>query len=160
MVVFVLSGRAGVGKTTAGEYLRDTFGARMINFADGVYECAGAIQQIIGAPVIKNRALLQMIGEGLKGIYGQDIWVRRVVEKINSAPDAIWVVGDMRFAVEHEAMKALGANIVRITRAVDRLDHPTESELDHVHFDTVVDNRTMDQFLCDIHAWVAKIISA
>jgi len=160
MTVLVLSGRAGVGKTTAGDYLREAFEARMINFADGVYECAGAIQQIIGAPVVKNRALLQMVGEGVKNVYGRDIWVRRAVEKINSAPDAIWIVGDMRFVVELEAMRAIGANIVRITRAVDRLDHPTESELDHVHFDTVIENRTMDQFLSDIRAWAAKIISS
>lgn len=158
MVLLVLSGRAGVGKSTAGAYLAETFGCRMINFADGVYECAQAMQQIMGRPQVKDRALLQMIGEGAKAVYGADVWVRRVLEKVSAEPDAIWVVADMRFMVELEAMRAAGARILRITRAVPALDHPTESELDGVVFEHVVENKTMEQFLAAVHAWAASAI--
>lgn len=63
------------------------------------------------------RTLLQRYGtEAGRNIHGQDCWVKLACEKIKAEPNVNFVVTDVRFPNEVQALKALGAVLVQVTR--------------------------------------------
>lgn len=152
-----LSGYAQTGKDTAAEvFVR--YGFQRYSFADPMREMALAIDPIVGsdidAPVRYSQALrdlgyeeakreypevrafLQRLGtDGGRKILGEDIWVDTAMRKMAEGGD--YVIPDVRFRNEAEAIRNAGGMVFRINRPgygpVN--DHPSETDLDdYQHF--------------------------
>jgi hypothetical protein len=111
------SGKARSGKDTSCEYLRDKYGGVILRFSESVYNIAGYIQEHLNFPVEKDPRLLQLIGEGMRNLYGKDIFARRLASTVNEIGE--WVnifVADLRHKEEADILKGLGFRLIRINR--------------------------------------------
>lgn len=170
-----LMGYAQVGKDTAAATLVAD-GYERIAFADALRDMLYALNPIIRGDGICHdhgvrlqsvvnhagwekakqspevRALLQRLGtEAGREVLGQNIWVRTAMEK--AKPGGKYVITDVRFPNEADAIRAAGGQLVRIMRPgfgpVN--NHPSETALDGVEAEyTIVNN--------DTPAWLAGAI--
>lgn len=118
---------------------------------------------IPGSP--SPRDLMVSLGTGWgRGLVHPDLWIDLTCQEIahRLCNDELVVVDDLRFVNEYKALKKLGATFVRVERlepdqdartasqlVFDRLKAKfrrksltTEGQLDHLHFDQVVQART------------------
>ena len=150
--------KARVGKDECCRYLRDMYLGDVLAFSDTLYEVCYGIQNSLGIPRKKDVKLLQFVGEGFRKLYGEDIWINKLVEKIN--PDNDTYVSDLRYPNEFQKLKDLGFITVKINRPnriIDRdPNHISETALDNYKFDYEIDN---DGTLEDLHDKLDKLIS-
>lgn len=147
-----LSGAAGSGKTTAADYLIQHYGYTRFKFAgplkDMLYATGLTHDQIEGTckevptEILCGRTpryVMQTLGtEWGRDLIGHDIWVniwqRRVTAFAAENPGARFVVDDMRFPNELEAVRQLGGTRITLHRPdlVHKAGaHQSESALPH-----------------------------
>lgn len=113
--------------------------------------------------ILTYRKLLQVIGtDALRNVVHENIWVNALMADyhLRQKPPQItekgaifsfdsvypnWIITDMRFPNELEAVKAKGGITIRVnrdngTREIDLNPHPSETALDNHKFDYVIDN--------------------
>jgi len=113
------------------------------------------------AKTMTPRLMLQLIGtEGGRDLIHHNIWVNALFadynhgfnadEEVFSMPD--WVITDMRFPNELDAVKQRGGITIRIERGAGNTgDHPSETALDNAQFDHRLDNNgTLENLRNDI----------
>lgn len=87
------------------------------------------------------RDLLQKIGtEGIRESVHQDAWVNALF--VDYYKHAKWVITDVRFPNEAQAIKDRGGFVVRVNRpGVGPVNnHPSETAMDDWDFDDVIEN--------------------
>lgn len=134
------------GKDTACDYLVSKYGGKKLTIAAPLYQIANYIQMTLGKTVKKDPVLLQTIGQSLRQLYGDNIWIDRLG---NPAENVF--VSDLRYKNEAAALKARGftlVKIVKLDRTIDRdPNHMSEIDLDDYQFDYVIENNgTLDEF--------------
>jgi len=152
--------RAGSGKDTVANLLATHHGFRRRAFADALKEAARAIfhlddDQLYGQlkeaeDVFWRRSprfILQKLGtECLRHGYDADVWVQSLRKHIIDNPDQRdWVVPDIRFKNECQAIRDWGGVLWRVDRpgleARGIAGHASETELDNfTGWDLVIDN--------------------
>jgi hypothetical protein len=85
------------------------------------------------------RCMLQDLGtEGLRSRY-PNVWVASLLNKYDE--DQNWVITDVRFPNEADAVREHGGVLIRINRDLENTsDHTSETALDDYGFDLVIDN--------------------
>jgi len=147
-----LSGAAGSGKTTAADYLIEHYGYTRFKFAgplkDMLYavglshnDIEGTAKQIPSDVLCGRtpRYVMQTLGtEWGRDLIGADLWVniwqRRVTAFAAENPGAKFIVDDLRFPNELEAVKQLGGTRIILHRpTVTGIagQHVSESALPH-----------------------------
>jgi hypothetical protein len=98
------------------------------------------------------REVMQHFGtDAFRGTYGDDVWVRSLMQRLRFELPPKVVVSDVRFPNEVEGIQRVGGQVIRID-ASERLDHEddhaSETALDGYHgFDHVVKNNgTLKEF--------------
>jgi hypothetical protein len=169
--VIGLSGYAQAGKDTIGQHLVDNHGYTRISFADTlrdflyklnpvveVHHVAGArimeelatvvdeegweaAKKLVPTQTHSVRALLQRLGtDAGRAVLGEDVWVDAALKAIE--PGGKYVITDVRFPNEADAVRAMGGQLWRVVRpgmaAVNA--HPSEVALDGYQFDQRIDN--------------------
>ena len=98
------------------------------------------------------RLLLQLLGTKCgRNIIHPNIWVNSLMREYfcvqsDLAPNGIdcpnWIITDMRFLNEMEAVKKRGGITIRVNRNLEesKNQHESETELDSAEFDYVIDN--------------------
>lgn len=145
-----LCGLIGSGKGTVADYL-ETQGYKKINFADAVKDGMAAIFDYprdmlegstfesrewrdIPDPFWSNnmnteitpRRIMQIFGtECMRDGFHSDVWTDIVRRKIEAAGHDKWVIGDIRFYNERDAVRAMNGEIWRIQKG----DMPYWSEI-------------------------------
>jgi len=170
--IWGIAGRAGSGKDEIARYLVQKHGFIRRAFADGLKDAARAIFGLDGEQVYGDkkevvddywrrtpREILQLLGtECLRRGYGDDVWVRALKRYIDLetrrweptfGDQQAWVIPDVRFVNEAEAIRAWGGRLIRVTRDVGDVGiagHASEHDLDDYHaWDAEVPNRgTLD----------------
>jgi hypothetical protein len=146
-----LSGKSGSGKSTAGEFLVDHHGYYPFAFADALKDVVQTAfhfsdeQMTLGKEAVDLRCgksprwCLQHFGSAFREVWPQ-IWIWNLRSKIlyflSEWGQRPIVVTDVRFRDEAEALKRLGAVLVRIDRpgagAVNGIPgHISETDLDN-----------------------------
>jgi len=137
------------GKDTACDFLKSMYRGEILRIARDVYNCSEEIQKIINVPVKKDRKLLQFLGDGLREIYGEDIWIDKVCENIKYMEICgidNFYIPDLRYKNEARKLKELGFILIRIDRTFsskssnENHSHRSEIELDDYEFDHIVSN--------------------
>jgi hypothetical protein len=157
--VIGLLGRAGSGKTTAGKYLVEKYGAKRVSFAAPLKRLAQRImefrdEQLYGPTEVKeaidNRygmsatQFLQRLGDGAREEIKYDVWVEAALEEIRRefAKDPsqdLFVIDDCRYINEAEKISLANEVFGKVVKlvcpdAVSNRDpnHPSEAQVDEV----------------------------
>jgi dephospho-CoA kinase len=160
-MIFVLGllAKAGHGKTNAANYLRDTYGAKIVSLAGPLKRCAQKVmrfsqEQLFGTQAQKEaidprygmsaRMFLQKLGtEGLREEFGEDVHIRALLAWMErqdtvSEDHCVYVVDDVRFVNEVEALALTDSfhgaviKIVCTDAPGGAGDHASESSIDSV----------------------------
>lgn len=94
-----------------------------------------------GGVSISNREALQYIGTDLFRNSFPNIWVDTLLKDYKETSN--WIVTDVRFLNEAEAIKKLGGTLIRIERQQEKdsaSEHISETELDNYVFDYTINN--------------------
>lgn len=150
-ILIGVSGYARSGKDTVGRILVESHGFQRRAFADKLKELALALDTHVAAAVAscgweaaKNdsyvREYLQRLGTSARDIVAQDIWITALFNELNPSSD--YVVTDVRFVNEANAIRGLGGFIWRVNRpgihAVN--SHISEHQMSAYDFDAIIDN--------------------
>lgn len=172
-----ITGKAGAGKDTLGDYLWRKHAAVRIAFADPLKRAAQEIFGLSDAETwerdlkeveipywgMSPRRMMQLLGtEAMQDTFGRDVWLKRWQQSydIVKHSDNV-VVPDVRFEAEAGLIRALGGVIVKVTRDTDNgledkaKAHVSEVSLPDTYIDAVIANNAgfkklyaeMDSFL-------------
>lgn len=102
------------------------------------------------------RDLLTSTGDSFKSIFGDDIFLILMLEKIEKSEADIIIIPDFRFAVEHIP----NAVTIRINNSdiINDTDHPSETELIDFDFDMSIDNTNCSQNQEEISYYCEQMI--
>lgn len=103
------------------------------------------------------RDLLTSTGDSFKSIFGDDIFLRLMLEKIEKSEADIIIIPDFRFAVEHIP----NAVTIRINNydIINDTDHPSETELIDFDFDMSIDNTNYSQNQEEVSYYCEQMIN-
>jgi hypothetical protein len=172
-MLIAISGKRGVGKTTAAMWLVRNRGYELVSFGDHLRRLARNIFPFTEADFkdIKKkespfgkydwtpRDFLIGFGEFCR-YYDKNFWVHKVIDSLDHKKN--YVIDDMRFENEFEIVKEYGASTVRINRYEKdnpfgkNLDIVSETALDNHPFDYVVED-CRNTSLRSLHAEMDRI---
>ena len=103
------------------------------------------------------RDLLTSTGDSFKSIFGDDIFLRLMLEKIEKSEADIIIIPDFRFKVEHIP----NAVTIRINNSdiINDTDHTSETELIDFDFDMSIDNTNYSQNQEEISYYCEQMIN-
>lgn len=177
-MIIGLGFRARVGKDAVAEYLVKKYGFKQTFYAESLKNACREIFHLTDEQLYGNlkeevdafwgvtpRFMFQFVGtECMRNVYGQDVWVRSLKRRIEKDSVSNWVISDVRFFTEAEAIKNWGGVLIHVDRkgvpkpAKIRLppkwyrpwpkyvEHISETQLrDYKGWDVVIDNNgTLD----------------
>jgi len=142
MILLGISGKQRVGKDTVASYLTLRYGFVRLANADYLKKISKKVGWN-GQKDEKGRKLLQHLGVIVRD-YDPNFWVNYVMKqmkKLEKQGEQKFVITDVRFKNEAEAIKAQEGMLVRVVRDTGIEDgHVSEVELDEYKFDATIDN--------------------
>tara|TARA_B110000858_G_scaffold76181_1_gene88309 strand:+ start:1547 stop:2104 length:558 start_codon:yes stop_codon:yes gene_type:complete len=163
-----VSGKKGAGKDLAGEIIQRVVGEADFAWHYNIKKFADKIKDVVCLLIgcsredlenrefkerelgeewgwLTPRKLLQLLGtEAGRVIIHPNLWVNALFSDYDSSSnyDSKWIITDVRFPNECQAIKDRGGIVIRINRDSDVVDnHSSETALDNYYdFDHVVDN--------------------
>lgn len=153
--IILISGKAGVGKTTAANELKEyldskRFGIFVVkdSFARGVKEVAKKDYGWNGVKDSKGRKLLQDVGKGGRE-KSKDYWVSYMLNTQNSIfPINVLIVDDWRFPDEAEILMK-NYKVIRIHINSPERETLKDTPLYNDESETALDNYTEYEFIID-----------
>ena len=180
MKIIMLAGLMCAGKTTVAELFTKMahevgfLATASIKFADPIHAIQRYIYQIAGMDPVKNRDLMQSLGDAVRNTVAKDYYVRVMEHSIQQARyngTEVVIVDDLRMPLEMDLAKKLGAvtvlvmtpDAIREKRGKELgiwsgLDHATETSLPIGEFDyTIKNNDDMVDLELQVRELWAKI---
>jgi hypothetical protein len=165
-MIIGLLGKAGSGKTTVANWLRDSYGAQKFSYAAPLKEMARRIYglsdaQLFGTQEEKEtidprhgksaRQLLQFLGTDVcRDVLGADVWVNAAMSSLRNG--ITWVCDDLRFPNEAIVIQKRGGVVVKLIcpdrPSNDNGEHASE-QVDNVPFNYVIESRRADNDLIE-----------
>jgi hypothetical protein len=167
-IIIGISGKAGHGKDTVAEFIRERYLAKfldreikIIGFADKLKEVISTLTgvniQTLHDPAGKKlkcdilsskndpvtyRESMLRIGKAIRETFHKDIWIKLALDDPNMLYKKLIIVKDVRFLNEAEAIKDRGGILIRVTRpGVETGNDPSETQLDdYKGFDNDITN--------------------
>lgn len=165
--IIALHGFAQSGKDTVAKFLEEEAGYKRLAFADALRDVLYALNPIIGQGAVgplrlrtivdgwswdeakvdipEIRELLQRMGtEAGRKILGENVWVNIVLKQIKDHPGQRFVITDLRFDNEMDALSDYGADVllVKIVRpGVGPVNsHTSDAGIEDRYFDVILHN--------------------
>lgn len=153
MANFMLFGGRGCGKDTLTEMLVNRIeGAEQLRLASFVVDACKAFG--IDNP---TRTQLTLVGQDIgRKYFGDDVWIKQAVKRVNENPDTTFIISDIRYQNEYDTFLELGFIPVlidceedeRIARVIKRdgsidlnlLKHNTETTWKTFEWKVLIDN--------------------
>jgi hypothetical protein len=152
-MIIGLSGYAQSGKDTVAAHLEGNHDFNCIAFADPIKALSLRINPALAEVVYaygwdvakarpEHRRFLQELGVGARELIDEDIWINKALSSMTDGDH--YVITDVRFQNEANALKAIGAQIWRVERAGVKAvnDHISEHDLDNWEFDAYIPNNS------------------
>lgn len=102
------------------------------------------------------RTILQRFGtEGMKSVFGEDVWVDLMIKNVEESDDNVILIPDWRFPNEYYKMYAENIDIIKGRIESPNQDntqsHSSENSLDDIDIDYVIYNNGEDKsFIKDV----------
>ena len=174
MKVYVIAGKAGCGKNTSANYIKDYYesiGKKCVITEVSKYLKLFAYEMLNwdGKRETKPRKFLQEVGSYIRHeLYGEDFLINRLVEdiKIYEKLVDVVIVADARLPKEIDLLKEKeNATAIKIVNNFsdyelqnDEKYHETETALNNYEkFDYVINNRTFENLKEDIIKAVKEV---
>lgn len=178
MIIIGFGHQSGVGKDEAARFLKTAIGADKVavrGFATTLKEAAGLVfnlseEQMYGTLKevedsrysVSPRHILQKFGNDLRELFWDSVWIDALVNKIPELEKQGYeylFVTDVRYPNEAEALKKMGATLIKIERNSRKLpgnpNHSSETAMnDYSSWDYVINN---DASLFDFHGNVLNV---
>lgn len=140
------------------DFGRDT--GTYVDGPDDVPESNSQHQYTVVTESLTPRILLQKLGtECGREIIHNNIWVNSLMADYN--PTLNWIVTDVRFPNEAQAIKNHGGYLIRVNRNTGLTsEHPSETALDNYDgFDLIIDNNgSLEEYQEKIRSLAQKIV--
>jgi len=163
MKLIAISGKKRSGKDTVAAIIRRNFKGPSISyyFASAlkheVARACGVKTEFIDQFKDNFRLILQGWGTDYRRkLYGDDFWIKQVESALRAFEDGgnlqLVVIPDCRFKNEFDYLKKRGAAIIRVRRqkACYADSHISETDLDDVKHDFVIDNNGTIEELVEV----------
>jgi ABC-type oligopeptide transport system ATPase subunit len=155
-------GGEGAGKTTAARYLADKYGGNVYALAAPLKEIVGKAfdltgDQLYGTQEQKNaidprynvspRWLFRHVGtEGIRGVFGDDVWVKLTVNTIRQDGFFLSIIDDVRFANEAEYLMNNNFKIIKLVNTSKQrvIGHQSETEWDFAPYNVLIQHDGKD----------------
>lgn len=161
MRIIGLAGHKGTGKDTFGWWMGKNYKFNRIAFADPIRHILTDTNPVVGDTVRQPptryadavavygydeakrqypelRRLMQNLGESARHYLGKDVWVEAACRRIYAAPQARFVITDVRYQNEVDWIRSEGGVVIRLVRDGCGPDgHPSEDQafdVDLVHY--------------------------
>jgi hypothetical protein len=96
-----------------------------------------------------GRQFLQKLGtDAIRDHLHPDTWVNALMKDYK--PNSNWIIPDVRFLNEAEAIKERGGIIIRVDRGSPANSHKSETILDNYRFDFIISNNGTIDELSDV----------
>jgi hypothetical protein len=172
-MIIGLSGYAGVGKDTLAKYIVELDPSFEIKKFSGKLKEVASLLTGIPVDSFENqkfktmelsgwdmtvRELLQKLGtEAIRDGLHEDAWVNALFANYHQGEN--WVITDMRFPNEYEAVKRFGGMAVRLWRPnVNPINyHESEVALDNHAFDYIASNEGNEDDWKDVAGKLLKV---
>jgi hypothetical protein len=136
-----LCGAIGAGKDSVADVLARDLGYKELAFATALKEAVATMFPWVprchffgtqeekaqtlfqGTQRWTGRKLLEYFGTDCGRAILQDIWVRAAMEQIDRRPDKLWVVSDVRFPNEAQAIRDRGGIIWEVVKTGGVTEH-------------------------------------
>lgn len=133
-----LVGKARSGKDTVADYLKTNYGFTEYKFSKGIHDTINLIKGPSDSKSKKRREL-QEVGQGLRGILGDDVWVNYTFRLILQEQPEHIVISDCRQENEANRLREEGYVLInvetpdeiRIKRMIESGDKFTKEDLNH-----------------------------
>ena len=176
-MIIGLGYKARSGKSTVGTYLWTQHIFTRVAFADKLKRCCMEVfglsrDQVYGddKEIVDTfwkdtpRNILQTVGtECFRRGYQEDVWIRALERTIQSSPKNDYVVEDVRFPNEADAVKQWGGFVVRVDRpgapGIATAQHASETSMaNYQGWDYVLDNsKDLPQLWANIEVMMKKL---
>lgn len=180
MKVIALTGLKGCGKDTVGIFIKELYGndVETIAFADPIKTQIIHIFNLDGTEAydtfkrcdltyinnstthsIPGRHIVREVGMLMRS-YCKSQFVEYVRKQIESRPNKIWVITDLRFDNELEMVKSLGGIVVKVAnnRLSNTDEHITEKGFDADVIDYVIPNHgTKNMLLINLKSFIQNL---
>lgn len=130
-----ISGKMRSGKDTVANYIIKKYGFEHVKFSKGINEIYDKYHYIEDGGV-KPRLALQGIGQGLRAILGEDMWVNYTLSEVDFSKNT--VISDVRQDNEFRRLKEEGAFIILVKTSaetqrnrLDGLNEISDERLEH-----------------------------
>lgn len=128
-------------------------GAACLAIDEHSYECVRC--RATYPRFVSPRIALQTLGTEWGRRLTPDLWADATLRLIEESDHERWVITDMRFPNEREAIRVVGGHAIRLTRGERQSDHVSETALDGATFDHTINNlgtieclyREIDQYM-------------
>lgn len=118
-----VTGLAGAGKDTVGQYLVQEYNFKRMAFADKLKEFCEQIDPDCKRMVNKfgwdnakrlprYRELQQSVGHGAREVFGENFWISQVMNNLHENT----VITDVRYKNEFDAVRDAGGYVIRVFR--------------------------------------------
>lgn len=173
MKLIGLTGKARSGKDTIAAYLWHSAGFTRIAFADPLKLAAQNIfgltdgqtwddelkEVVIDRIGLSPRQIFQKLGNTMRNVFGEDVWVKRWLIGYDLFKDSDDIVAtDVRFDNEAELVRSLGGIIVEVRRGTGLVGSTGDDVSEHgigTLPDVIIEN---DGTLDDLYAQVEGVL--
>lgn len=110
-------------------------------------------------PMTVREFLIRLGTEAMRDGLHQDTWINAMFADYKE--ESKWIITDMRFPNEYDAVKARGGVTIKIVRPDNpypKIDHLSESALDDYKFDFVITNIGTEEDLLNIARYIMNIM--
>lgn len=155
-MILGISGKAESGKDTIANIIKEIspntiilhFGdalkdivSRAFNISREILDTQDGKKEIYPYLNITNREILQKVGTLFRENFFEDIWINNVINQIDCSNDKIYIIPDVRYPKELEAIQSIGGIIIRVERpGIKVMNHHSETALDNYPFEYIIDN--------------------
>lgn len=170
-MIIGISGKMRSGKDTVANYIQQKYGFEHTRFSKGIKEIYNTYHYKDNKG-IKPRMEYQEIGQGLRAILGENVWVNYTLKGID--PTKHTVISDVRQDNEFHALREKGALIILVKTSEDtqkrrlgslgetddsRLEHETEQITESLADIIIYNDSTLEELYKKIDAILAPVIT-
>jgi dephospho-CoA kinase len=151
-MIIAVTGKTGAGKTTFAKAIAPKLNAQVRSFSEGPRAVVSLVTGLAFDSnwnglkneklpadwwnAITGRSAVNKTAEHLKDIFGRQVWANHLLTKYST--DRMWIIDDLRFLVEEEALQKFPHKIVRVICEEETEENPSDYDVPFIKADITI----------------------